>query len=385
MTQSIQPGDILERLPEGRYEEHFQPTYSDRQVLLEAMHELQETTPVTALDNITALRTQLANVVNGSGEPVIITGRCAEPIKVDTPIAELATASIAGYKLVREVLPRAIAIERGRGQNAKPRSQEYEILKSGLQVPSYMGDMINAQDENKRTPDPSRMVAAAVQARDVEEALTEQLGEHLPSAHEALSLSYELSFLRHDPLTGKQALLSADLPWVGLRTNDPDGPHVGLLSGLENAVGVKIGAGSTEAHIRGLKEQLNPDSEAGKLVFMLRVGFDTAALRGIIKAIRKHAAESVILYDIHGATRTTEDGQKIRAVSDIVSQIENLAEVCGSAGLRLHGIHLETIMDEAQLQCVDRPDQRPTHPGGVDPQLNPGQTREVLEASSEVL
>ena len=37
--------------------------------------------------------------------------------------------------------------------------------------------------------------------------------------------------------------LLTHFPWVGLRTNDPDGAHIEYFRGIENPIGVKIGAG----------------------------------------------------------------------------------------------------------------------------------------------
>lgn len=49
-------------------------------------------------------------------------------------------------------------------------------------------------------------------------------------------LDYEQTLTRRDPETGQWFLTSTHLPWIGARTNQPDGAHVMFLSGLANPV-----------------------------------------------------------------------------------------------------------------------------------------------------
>ena len=191
-------------------------------------------------------------------------------------------------------------------------------------------------------------------------------------------MPYELSF-KNMTDSGKSYLLSTDLPWIGKRTNTLDHPVVEMLSDVENPVGVKIGSNSDRAHILGLDAKLNPKSEHGKMVFMLRLedGKDDE-LDEILSAIAGLKAKPVIMYDIHGVTRTNEHGEKIRSVPEIESQIAKLAQACRDHGLTLHGIHVETMDDNDEQECVDDANDRPTRPGYVDPRLNPRQLEEVI-------
>lgn len=370
----------IEEIQSRPYTETYQPTYPNMETLLEAIHELRETTPVTNPEQIRELRARLGDVVEGRlDEPIIITGPCAEPVEgLDTPMHEIVDRTLTGLGVVKRSLKRAIHIRRDRGQNTKPRSNEHEIV-DGVEVVSYMGDAVNGKDLAHRTPDPSRMVGAALQARDIEHDLKERVGEHVSAAHEALLLPYEHAFMQEE--NDGVYLTSTDLPWVGMRTNNVDSEHVQLLKEVENPVGVKIGASSDAEHMRELAETLNPRGEAGKLVLMLRAGLDNAdATREIVAAIKQHASNAVIMYDIHGATITNEHGEKVRSVSRIIEEINQLAGICHDHGLKLHGLHLETTHDNTRMECVDTPNGRPTHPGNVDPQLNPAQLEKVLKA-----
>lgn len=388
MTSSVKtrlsPEAIIDRIPPGPYSETFQPPYDNRDTLEVAIHELQHTTPVTTPDHIRNLKRQLRELSLGETAAfIVIEGSCAEAVSLNQSIDGLVNQTerrrqaimrgIGSLKLGTSVLH----ITRDRGQAVKPRSSATE-LHEGMQINSYFGDAVNGQAANERTPDPSRMVAMAIQARDLEEAYTERFGVHLPAAHEALLMPYEMALMQDG------YVLSADLPWIGMRTNGLDHPIVEMLSGIENPVGVKIGSDSTAEHIRALDAILNPDQEAGKVVFMLRIESEASEkLDEILTAIAALQARPVVMYDIHGVTVANEHGEKIRSVLAITDQISDLADACKRHGLELNGLHLETMADNSHTECVDRTDDRPSRPGFVDPRLNPGQLEVIVRQSIE--
>lgn len=400
MEQSIRQesaGHLLEKARatvgeltvKASYADNYQPVYLDPDYLVEAVHELHTTEAVTQPSYVDELQAELTAIALGkSDRPIVITGNCSERIMpVDTPIERLIEGTIIGLQTVEESeLAHALHIRRERGQNTKPRSEENEVLADKNIVMSYMGDAINDPDPTKREPDPARLVAAGIQARDIEQALTQTVGRHVPAAHEALNLLYERSFMRTDPKSGKTYLLSADLPWIGVRTNHPDSDHVELLSQVANPVGVKLDHTTTAAHIEELNSRLNPDNIPGKLVLMPRVGLNQIqTLPALLEAIKVHAPGSLILFDIHGSTKKLPGGKKTRVVSEITREIELLSRASVAKGLKLHGVHLETTHDTGRLECVNEPDEEPRHPGGIDPQLNPNQTRQVLNEAAPYL
>jgi 3-deoxy-7-phosphoheptulonate synthase len=367
------------------YRQDYQPVYSNPAALATAKHELRATTPVTTPAQIDDLGQTLEAIASGElNQEIIIDAGCAEPVDAHVPVATLVSAAALNRNLTLQVFPRATVIQRNRGQGVKPRSSFLEELDDGSQVVSFMGEGVNSVALDGRDPDPSRMVAMALQARDLEEGLRAATGEHVPAAHEALLTHYEESFIQTDPTTKKRYLLSTDLPWIGERTRRLDGPHVAMLSDIENPVGVKIGPKATPEDIVGLKDRLNPDSKAGKLTYMLRMGDNQVALRGVLAAIKQYAPESIVMYDIHGVTQTV-DGIKVRSVPNTIEQVGTLSVGCGELGLKLHGLHLETMTDQRRLECVDHNGQLPTHPGNVDPQLNPAQKLRVLRETAPYL
>ena len=387
------PDQIAAELPAtGDYATHYQPSYPDPRALTEAIAEVQQTESVTSRENIQATRQALAKAaLNGF---IVLDGSCAEPIRLRTPIQDLVDETIRTNEAIQAsdighiFGDLVLCIKRNRGQSVKPRSSGTEVVteenqteavKAGQIVASFMGDGVNGEAVDQRTPRPDNMVAMAVQARDLEAELTTALGHHVPAAHEALLLAYEKARTAEDS-TGRRYLLSADVPWIGARTNSLDGAHVQLLTGIENAVGVKISDSSDEAHIMGLAKALNPHDEEGKLIFMMRVGSDKEErLDHVLNAIHDHAPNAIVMYDIHGVTKTI-DGQKIRAVPDIIREIIELTEACNKHGLRMSGVHLETMGDNNQFECVNNLGEKPTRPGYVDPRLNPMQLKAVLDA-----
>lgn len=374
---------IVTALPTPDYPINFQPTYADSGQLTEAVSEMLGMEPVTTPEQVDALSAQLAIARASEGRmPIIMTSSCAESVDMKVPVEVLVERAISERKLVLSAMPAALYIGRKCGQNAKPRSSANQKLSNGLVVPSYMGDMINDYDPTKREPDPSRLVAAALQAKAVEQGMRRILGFHPWVSHEALSLPYEASFKRS--VNGRQYLLSGDTAWIGFRTNKAEGPHVQMMSDVENTVGVKLGPGTDANHIKALVQTLNPHRKIGKLLFMIRVGKDEQAMNSILEVIAEEDPGANITYDIHGTKRKVEGCPKVRAVPDIVDDILLLAAACKAYGRRLGGLHLETHTIKNRYECVDEIGQLPKHESMVDPGLNPSQTVRVLEEVAHV-
>jgi 3-deoxy-7-phosphoheptulonate synthase len=377
-----EPKLISSELMTSSYTTDYQPRYGDAAALDEAIVELENTTPVTTYENITALRSELEHIANGENNtPIIMAGPCAEHVKIEESTEEIARGytllldSIESVNPSRNILP----IIRGCGQSAKPRSSEFETV-NGKRYLSYYGDMINGETLRERDPEPSRMVASALQARDVQAYLTEKRGKHVLTAHEALLLPYEHSFIRK-AADGAQFLASADMPWIGERTRGPDGKHVKLLSNVMNPVAVKIGPQASSEDIVALAEALNPYNEPGKLTFILRLGvqhLNKAA--SLIDAITRFAPKSLLISDpMHGNTRKLAGGIKTRYIGDITDEVNAVADICKEKGVKLHGLHLEAV-PIPHRECIGSLNEVPTigKKVKVDPQLNLTQLDAVL-------
>ena len=195
-----------------------------------------------------------------------------------------------------------IRIGRFAGQYAKPRSAHLET-RDGVTLPSYRGDIINRPEFTSaaRIPDPQLLLRGYERAaltlnfvralvkggfadlhhpeyfdldwvehspladeyhrmadtisealRFMENVLGVRAGDSdlidFFTAHEALHLGYESAQTRRVPRRPGFFNLTTHFPWVGLRTNDPDGAHIEYLRGIENPIGVKVGAGCTRGH-----------------------------------------------------------------------------------------------------------------------------------------
>jgi len=380
---------VIGELPAPNYGQNYQVPY-DPEELREAIAENIQNKGVATADQIDDFSAETKAIGEGrSRRPLIITNSCAEDIMTDlnSEISRVAIPTILQIAIIRaSAINDPIEMQRIGGQYVKPRSEEFEILADGRRVESYKGPGINHPDPLLRVPDASRLVQGAVQARDLQEELTKEMGEHVLMAHELLSLAYDVPFVREHPKTGKPILVSAHLPWGGVRTNGVSSVQNEVLSQIDNPVGQKIGADSDPRHIAGLSELLNPEGTPGKIVFMLRLHrSEYDRMPALLNAIAAHAEGSLVMYDIHGVTETNRHGEKIRDVRHIEEGIERMAYDCDAAGLSLNGLHLETMSDYRHLECIEERGQRPTRKGHIDPRLNPMQTRRVLDFAAQFL
>ncbi|PID31935.1 hypothetical protein CR970_02935 [Candidatus Saccharibacteria bacterium] len=389
LTHRFAPRHIISNLPtQASYSDLYQPTYPDIAALESAIEEVQKQRPlIRDIAEVHALRNRLAKL-HAKGF-VVVSGWCSEPYATRTA-DEMASFAMRDLSAVATGLAAAdfdignsLHIRR-LGQAIKPRSSENEVI-NAQRVASYMGDGINSIDSADRTPDPRRMVALADFAQQEHRALSAQAHTSIITASEQLLLPYTLAQVVVSD--GQEYLSSAHLPWIGERTNAApgrdrsDNPHVRALQGIVNPVGVKLGPSATANQIAWLTDQLNPGAETGKLVYMLRIGGDTASLERVAAAIREYAPQSLVLYDIHGST-LNRDGWKVRSVETTVQHALLAHRALQSHGLRLHGVHIESSGVDDLRECVETPDQLPTDKPLVDPLFNPEQLQAIVHGAA---
>src|SRR5262249_34531475 len=305
-----------------------QPEYPDSAALARVLDELRQLPPLVTSWEIVRLREQLAEAVAGK-RFVLQGGDCAErfidcrPSRVRNTVKVLVQMSLVLVVGAKRPVSR---IGRFAGQYAKPRSAEYET-RNGVRLPSYRGDIINRPEFTAaaRCPDPQlllrgyeraamilnfiralvkggfadlhhpeyfdldwvehspladeyhRMAETISEAlRFMENVLGVRAGESdridFFTCHEALLLGYESAQTRRVPRRPGFFNLTTHFPWVGLRTNDPDGAHVEFLRGIENPIGVKVGAGTTREMVARWIDALNPNRTPGRLTFIHRFG-----------------------------------------------------------------------------------------------------------------
>lgn len=342
-----------------------------------------------------------------------------------------------------------IKVGRIAGQFAKPRSSDTEII-DGVELPSYRGDMINAMgfDTTSRIPDPKRMLQAYHQSastlnlirafaqggladlnevhrwnldfvknndfgkkyEELADAITQTLGfmkacgintENTPTlketefytSHEALLLNYEEQLVRQDSLSGEWYDCSAHMLWIGERTRGLDEAHLEFLRGVKNPVGVKIGPKATKEDILGICDVLNPDNEAGRLNFIVRMGKDVIEknLPKLLKTINPEGREILWSCDpMHGNTVKASSGYKTRIFDSVLDEVKSFFEIHQAEGSYAGGVHLEMTGQDV-TECVGG-SQAITEAGlacnyntQCDPRLNATQAIELAFLIADIL
>lgn len=418
-----------------------QPTYTDSGALQAALAELNALPPLVTSWEIHALREQLAAAERGECF-VLQGGDCAEsfsdcrPSIITNRLKVLLQMSLV---LVQGMQMPVLRIGRFAGQYAKPRSADLET-RDGVSLPSYRGDVVNAPEftEAARNPDPQRMLEAHTRSamtmnfvrglidggfadlhhpeywnldwvshspmENDYRQLLESIGNSVRfmeslaggrlddlsrvdfyTSHEALLLYYEQGQTRQVPRHSGWYNLSTHMPWIGVRTADPEGAHIEYCRGIENPVGLKVGPNTPAEELQANIRALNPKNQAGRLVLVHRMGADQVheRLPAQIRAAQQTGIRHLWMADpMHGNTRTTAAGIKTRDFDDVLAEISAAVEIHQALGSHLGGVHLE-LTGEPVTECTGgarqladedlHRDYRTT----VDPRLNYEQSLEL--------
>jgi 3-deoxy-7-phosphoheptulonate synthase len=418
-----------------------QPEYADTAELNRVLGELRVLPPLVTSWEILTLREQLAEAAAGR-RFVLQGGDCAErfihctPVRITNTLKVLLQMSLV---LVIGASKPVIRIGRFAGQYAKPRSANDE-MRDGVTLPSYRGDNINGSEftPEARRADPQLLLRGYERAammlnfvralvkggfadlhhpeyfdldwvehsphaddyhhmvqtikdslQFVENVLGVRAGEtdriDFYTAHEALHLGYESAQTRQVPRRPGYYNLLTHFPWVGLRTNDPDGAHVEYLRGIENPIGIKVGGSATRDQIARWLDTLDPDRRPGRLTFIHRFGAKKIAdaLPRLIENVRAEGGRAVWICDpMHGNTQVTASGIKTRNFEDIYSEVEQSFDIHASMGQALCGVHIE-LTGENVTECVGgsrgpgEEDLARAYESEVDPRLNYEQSMEL--------
>lgn len=418
-----------------------QPTYDNPAELRAVVEQLAALPPLLTSYEVIQLREQLAEVEAGR-RFILQGGDCAESFAdcqgalIASKLKILLQMSLV---LVQGSKRPVTRIARIAGQYAKPRSEDMET-RNGVTLPTYRGDLINrpAFTPEDRRPDPTLLLRAYERAgltlnflrslakggfadlhhpeywdlsfarhspmeaefhhmasgigeavRFMENILGIRASEiervDLFTSHEGLHLWYEQAQTRRVPRREGWFNLSTHLPWIGFRTAQVDGAHVEFFRGIENPIGVKIGASASEEMLLALIDKLNPQQRPGKLVFIHRLGNRKIAehLPRLIRTVR-NAGKSVIWVcdPMHGNTFLTPDGIKTRDFGEILSELEQAFDIHAAEGSYLGGVHIE-LTGENVTECVGGArgltagDLHRAYRSEVDPRLNYEQALEM--------
>ncbi|MCV3385324.1 3-deoxy-7-phosphoheptulonate synthase class II [Campylobacter lari] len=391
------------------YKIQQQPQYPDENELQDVVKKLEKLPPLVFAGEVDKLKKSLAKVVNSQAF-LLQGGDCAESFvnfgadnirdmfKVMLQMAIVLT--FAGSCPI-------VKVGRVAGQFAKPRSSDFEEV-DGVKLSSYRGDIINGFEfnEKSRIADPKRMLEAYYQSATTLNLLRafsrggladlravhkwnlgflkkaelgrkyDELSEKITQAlafmqacgitdtpnlsqtafytsHEALLLPYEEALTRVDSLSGEIYDCSAHMLWIGERTRKADEAHVHFLSGVKNPLGVKLSANYDLDEIKKLVNILNPNNEAGRLNFIIRMGYDKIqnALPKLLKELKQEGFN--ILYSIdpmHG--NTVKFGHfKTREFDKIIQEVRAFFEIAMSEGVYPGGVHLE-MTGQNVTECI---------------------------------
>ncbi|MEU3934409.1 3-deoxy-7-phosphoheptulonate synthase [Streptomyces sp. NPDC029044] len=374
-----------------------QPVWADPARASAVRAELAARPGLVGWEEVQLLRLLMSEAAGGSYQ-VIMAGDCAEdpaecgPQAVNRKIGLI--DALAGVMKINTGKP-VIRIGRIAGQFAKPRSSPTEVV-DGRELPVFRGHLVNgpAPTPGERRADPDRMLSCYAAAERATTLLRQRTGAWMPptgapvwTSHEALVLDYERPLLRRTA-GGQSYLSSTHLPWIGERTRDPEGSHVGLLAAVANPVACKVGPAMTPAELVNLCSRLDPGREPGRLTLIARMGASQVAERlpALITAVRDAGHPVSWLCDpMHGNTVKTATGLKTRSVHTIIEEVVAFQQAAAKAGGVAAGLHLETTPDDV-TECVWS-EARTAEVGRhyttlCDPRLNPRQAFTVAGAWS---
>ncbi len=416
-----------------------QPEWPDYAALQHVLDDIRRLPSLVTVPEVRQLRKAMISAEQGH-RFVLQGGDCAESFAEctsDRLKSQLKILLQMSLILVHGREQGIVRVGRIGGQYAKPRSAATET-RDGVTLPSYRGDNVNALEftPEGRAPDPQRLLrghmlagmtmnhlrglidggfadlhhpdywefpwmAHSPQAEEyrrrvqgVRDAVrfVERLAPtnrngldrvDLYSSHEALLLEYENA--QRVSEGAKDWLLSTHLPWIGVRTADPGGAHVGFFARIANPVGVKIGPETDPDRLLELCQRLNPDNESGKLILIHRFGAPniTVCLPPLLETLRTHNRRAVWICDpMHGNTESTPNGYKTRPFAKVQQELREAFRIHRDAGGQLGGVHLELTGDNV-TECtggareLTPEDLEHRYVSRVDPRLNAEQALEL--------
>ncbi len=424
-----------------------QPQYDDLDELSRVLEQLSRLPPLVTSWEVVKLGEQLNKVQDGNAW-ILQGGDCAESFEdceAESIASKLKVLLQMSLILIFGSKTPIVRIGRIAGQYAKPRSSDTETREQ-LTLPSYRGDLINRSEfsTQSRRNDPQMLLRGYERAaltlnfiRALSEGgfadlhhpeywklifvsensehrkyreLCESLGQALEFldsittqpvselrrvdffiSHEALHLAYESALIRRSVRDGLWYNMSTHMPWIGERTRAIDEAHVEMLRGLQNPIGVKIGASATTDQVVESVRRLNPENKPGRLSLIHRMGKDriSQVLPHLIEGVSRAGLNVLWICDpMHGNTVSAHTGHKTRRFEDVLAELRSAFAVHRSVGSRLSGVHLE-LTGENVTECVggasglSEKDLVTAYNTNCDPRLNYNQAMEIAFAVAD--
>jgi 3-deoxy-7-phosphoheptulonate synthase len=180
--------------------------------------------------------------------------------------------------------------------------------------------------------------------------------------------------------------------WIGERTRDPEGPHVDLLSGVRNPVGVKLGPAAKADDVLRLADRLDPDQTPGRLTLIARMGSQNVRdlLPTLVRAMARAGRTPVWVCDpMHGNTIQT-GRYKTRRFDTVMDEVKGFFEVHRDLGTIPGGLHVELTGDDVTevlggSEVIDEDALARRYETLVDPRLNHQQSLEMASQVAEMI
>jgi 3-deoxy-7-phosphoheptulonate synthase len=389
-----------------------QPDWPDAAVLEDARERLRSLPPLVFAGEARSLLAGLGEVAEGRAF-LLQAGDCVESFRDHSAPAIREKLKVllqmSAVLTFGATLP-VVKVGRIAGQFAKPRTSGTEVV-DGVELPSFRGHTVHSDTPTpeERVPDPARMIQGYYQAAstlnllraftkggfadltqvhnwnrefvaaspagrryeiladEIERALRfmQAVGIDLATmptlhevnvwtSHEGLLLDYEEALTRVDSLTGRWYDCSAHMLWIGDRTRDPEGAHVGFFAGVNNPIGVKIGPTASPADVLALCERLNPDRIPGRLTLITRLGARAVLelLPPLLRAVTEAGHPVVWACDpMHGNLVRTASGVKTRQFDAIMAELEAFFVAHREVGTWPGGVHIE-FTGEDVTECL---------------------------------
>ena len=297
-----------------------QPDLHGQQGAGQALEELAALPPLVTSWEVEHLkREELARAQQGEAF-VLQGGDCAESfVECTSPriVAQLKILLQMSVVLTAGLKQPVIRIGRMAGQYAKPRSADTEH-RDGTELPSYRGDLVNRHSlqPSDREPDPRLLLRGYERAAltlnfvrsliaggfadlhhpenwDLDFVSHSRFGREVSphraarrgrarflrvtsrrtkihearrvdffASHEGLHLLYEQAQTRYLEHRGAWYDLTTHLPWIGMRTADPEGAHVEFFRGVANPIGVKVRRRDGQRYTAGVARAPEPGQSA---------------------------------------------------------------------------------------------------------------------------
>jgi len=444
---SIPPLEVLHALGP-----RHQPTYDNPSELAAAVAQLRTKPPLVFAGECDELKGHLRAVTRGEAF-LLQGGDCAETfagVTADNVRNQLRVLLQMAVVLTYAASVPVVKLGRLAGQYAKPRStdQETRLTSDGaVTLPAYRGDMVNGFEftAEARRPDPQRLIEAyhssaatlnlvrafatggyadlrQVHAWNTDFVRTSVFGQKyerlageidkamqfmaaigvdadplrrvdVHSSHEALLLEYEHAMTRVDSRTQQPYDVSSHFVWIGERTRQLGGPHVELLSRIQNPIGVKLGPTTTPDDALALAGKLNPANEAGRLTFITRLGARQIrdGLPNLVEKVTSQGVQVAWVCDpMHGNTFEASSGYKTRRFDDVIDEVQGFFDVHNALGTWPGGLHVELTGNDV-TECLGggedlrAEDLAHRYESACDPRLNRVQSLELAFLVADML